>query len=73
MSGERSYFVDAVLEEFPGRVGFQIYCFEGEDCVWEYLFPEKIDAEEFGSDFLSGKFSDGFPANMQAWLALQYP
>ena len=43
MSGERSYFVDAVLEEFPGRVGFQVYCFEGEDCVWEYLFPEKIE------------------------------
>lgn len=62
-----SYFVDPVLEEFPGRCGYQIFCFEDDDCVWEQFFATKEDAEEFGRDYVAGYFADGFPANSVIW------
>lgn len=63
----RSYDIDPVLEEFPGRCGFQIFLFEGDDCVWEDFFATKEDAVDFGEDFLEGWFRDGFPTSHVEW------
>lgn len=57
----RSYFIDSVVEEFPSVWGWQIFCFEDDDCIWDQLFTSKEKAEEFGREFVNGDYADGFP------------
>jgi len=57
----KSYIIDAVLEEFPGRCGWLLFCFEDDDCVWEQFFATKNEAEIFGEDWVNGLFREGFP------------
>lgn len=63
----KSYDIDPVLEEFPGRCGWQIFLYEGDDCVWDDFFATRGEAEEFGEDFLEGWFRDGFPSSLDHW------
>jgi len=56
----RSYFVDSVVEQFSKGYGWQIFCFEDDDCIWDQLFTSKEKAEEFGKDYVNGVFSNGF-------------
>lgn len=58
---DRNYFIDPVLEEFPGRCGYHVFLCEGDDCVYDKFFATRGEAEEFGEDFVEGLFRDGFP------------
>ena len=43
-----------------GDGGFELLCFEGDDCVWEQTFGSESSAEAYGARFLDGEFRDGF-------------
>jgi hypothetical protein len=48
----KSYDVDFSVVD--NRVGFMLYCFEGDDCVWEQFFLDSDDAHDIGHRFLDG-------------------
>lgn len=49
----RSYEVALCLEK--DRVGFNLYLFEDDDCIWEEYFTNKNNAEKRGEKYLDGK------------------
>lgn len=54
----RSYDIDVCIEK--NRVGFMLYCFEDDDCIWEQFFVDSNKARKLGEKFLDGCFYDGF-------------
>jgi len=54
----RTYEIDAALD---GPVhGYNLYCFEDDDCIWEKFFRNRSDAVDYGEKYLSGHFVEGF-------------
>lgn len=39
---------------------FTLYCYEGDDCIWEQTFASDDAAKAYGARFLDGEFKDGF-------------
>ena len=54
----RSYEVEFSM--IDNRVGFMLYCFEDDDCVWEQFFEDSDDAHKTGHRFLDGCYVKGF-------------
>jgi len=40
---------------------FTLYCYEGDDCVWEQTYQTNDAAMSYGKRFLDGEFKGGFP------------
>lgn len=39
---------------------FTLYCYEGDDVVWEDSFGSEEAAKGYGNRYLDGEFVDGF-------------
>lgn len=39
---------------------FTLYCYEGDDCVWEQTFETVESAKAYSDRFLEGEFKGGF-------------
>ena len=48
----KSYDVDFYI--LDNKVGFMLYCFEDDDCVWEQFFNDSDEAHKFGHRYLDG-------------------
>lgn len=42
------------------RGRYDLYCYEGDDCVWEDEFKTHDEAQAYADRFLNGEFKDGF-------------
>lgn len=60
----RSYEVDFSVVD--NRVGFMLYCFEEDDCIWEQFFLDSEDAHTHGNRFLDGCYVRGWPYEVAA-------
>lgn len=56
----RSYDIDVCIESDKARVGFMLYCYEDDDCIWEQFFVNSEKARKIGEKFLDGCYYDGF-------------
>lgn len=55
----RSYDIDVHID--ADKVGFMLYCFEGDDCIWEQFYSDSDRAKRQGEKFLDGCYYHGFP------------
>lgn len=55
----RSYQVDIVVSY--DCLGFNLLCFEGDDCVWEQCYDDSDVAHAMGQRFLDGLYVKGYP------------
>lgn len=39
---------------------FTLYCYEGDDVIWEDNFDSEEAAKRYGGRYLDGEFRDGF-------------
>jgi len=39
---------------------YELFCYEGDDCIWEQVFDDEDSARRFGARYLDGEFKDGF-------------
>lgn len=54
----RSFDIDLHISEHG--TGWMLYCFEGDDCIWEEFYRDRAKAEARGNKFLTGAFVEGF-------------
>ena len=62
----RSYDIDVHIDS--EKVGFMLYCFEGDDCIFEQFFKDMSKAKKLGEKFLDGYFYSGFPIYLEEEL-----
>lgn len=39
---------------------YNLFCYEGDDVIWEQTFNTQADAVAFGNRYLNGEFKQGF-------------
>ena len=39
---------------------YELYCYEGDDCIWEQNFDTQQEAQAYGNRYLDGEFKKGF-------------
>jgi hypothetical protein len=54
----RSYDVDFYI--LDNQIGFMLYCFEEDECVWEQFYRNSDDAHYVGHKFLDGCYVKGY-------------
>ncbi len=59
ITSARSYEVSPELSET--FAGWWLYCFDGDDCIYQMPCRTKDDAIEHGDKYLAGDYDQGFP------------
>lgn len=54
----RTYEIDADLDSVVH--GYNLLCFEDDDCIFEKFFRDHAEAVNYGEKYLSGYFEKGF-------------
>lgn len=49
-----------IMIDGNGDGGFTLYCYEGDDVIWEDNFDSEEAAKSYGKRYLDGEFRDGF-------------